>query len=132
MIIVECFMSVLIKLYALSVFSRDIIALNIDFSEKKYSNYQKCKTYHKALLRFTIINKQKVSQNLGQFFEFVQRLVDRGNLLQHFIFLGSKESKLNVWRLVHTVLLDCDTHPPHVVCCFFLYSITDVELLIHS
>ena len=34
--------------------------------------------------------------------------------------------------LVHIVLLDCDTHPPHVLCCYFIYSITDVELPIHS
>ena len=41
MIIGECFMSVLIKLYVLSVFSSDIIALNINFSEKKIVLNQK-------------------------------------------------------------------------------------------
>ena len=45
-------------------------------------------------------------------------------------FFCSEESILNVGRFVNLVLLDCDTHPPHVVCCDFIYSITDVELLI--
>ena len=46
--------------------------------------------------------------------------------------LCSEESNLKVGWLAHVVLLDCDTHPPHVVRCYFIYSITDVELLIHS
>ena len=130
-------MSISIKMYTLSDFSSDIIAQNIDFSEKKkfWTNnvfITKHAKHHKALLRFTIINKHKASQKLGQFFEFVQSIVDIGNLFQCFILFCSEESNLIVGRLVHTVLLDCDTHPPHNVCCYFIYSITDVELLIHS
>ena len=68
-----------------------------------------------ALLRLKIINKHK----------FI------GNLLQVFIILCSEESNLNVGWLLHTVFLDCDTHSPHVVCCSFIYSFTDVEHLIH-
>ena len=44
-----------------------------------------------------------------------------------------KESNLNEGRLVnvHTVLPDCDTHPPYVVFCYFIFSNTNIELLIH-
>ena len=109
-------MSISIKLYVLSDFSSDIIALNI----------------HKALLRLTIINKHKVSQYLGQFFEFVQSIVDICNLLQVFIFLCNEESNLNVGWLAHVVLLDCDTHPPHVVRCYVTHFVAVGKLLIHS
>ena len=77
--------------------------------------------HHKAILGLTIINKQVVSRNLGQFIEFIQSIV----------FLCSEESNLNVGRLVHTVILHCDTLP-QVVCCFFTCYIKDVKLLIHS
>ena len=88
--------------------------------------------HHKALLSFTIINNHRVSQNFGQFLKIIQSSVDIGNLLQVSIFLCSEESNLNVTRLLHSVLLDCDTHPPPVVCCYFLRSMTDIELLIHN
>ena len=70
-------MSIWGKLYVLSDFSSDIIALNTHFSEKKQFSTNnvsitKNTKHHKALLSLTLINKQKVSQYLGQFFEFIQ------------------------------------------------------------
>ena len=52
------------------------------------------------------------------------------NLFQCFIFFCSHESNMKV-ELTQTVLLDCGTHPPLYVSCYFIYSITNVELLIH-
>ena len=89
---------------------------------------------HKALLRFKIINKYKVYQNLGQFFDFVQSIIDIGNLFHSFVLFCSEESNLNVGRFVNIALLAWDTvtHTLLFVCCYFIYSITDVALLIHS
>ena len=81
-------------------------------------------------MRLTTIDQHKVSQNLGQFFELIQSIFDIGNLLQVFIFLCSQESNLNIGWPVDIVFLDCDTRPPHVVFCYFIYSFTDVELLV--
>ena len=80
-------MSISIKLFVLSNSSSDIIALNIHFSEKKQFltnniSITKDAKHHKALLRLTIINKHKVSQYLGQFFEFIQSIVDTSFLLE--------------------------------------------------
>ena len=69
---------------------------------------------------FSVINSQSsfhVTGNLGQFSEFIQSVVDIVNLFHCFILFCSEESNLNVWWLVHSVLHDCDTHPPRVVCC---------------
>ena len=104
-----------------------VLTLKVHFSQKKKQfridiiSIAKQTNHHKALLGPKILNKDKVPQNLGQFFEFIQSYVDIGNLLQPFTFLCSEESNLNVEWFVHTELLDCDNHPPHVVCCYFIY-----------
>ena len=85
-----------------------------------------------ALLRLTVMNKHKVSQNLEKFFHFVQSIVDIGYLFHCFIFIWKKEWYLNVGWFVQIVLLDCDTQLPDIACCYSIYSIRDVELLIHS
>ena len=124
-------MSILIKLYVLSEFFFLFLALNVCFSAKKnvlnqkYFNYQAFKTSQ------SITQQTKVFQDLGEFFDFNQSIIDIGNLLQVSVFLCIEESNLNLGRLVQTVLLECDTHPPHAVCCYFVYSITDVQHLIH-
>ena len=62
-------MSISIILYVLSDFPGDIIALNIQFSEKKiilnqkYFNYQACKTSQNTTEVYNY-NKHKVSGNL--------------------------------------------------------------------
>ena len=70
-------------------------------------------------MNITVLNKHKSSQDLGEFFEFVQRVVDIDNLLEDFVLLRSEESNLNVEWLVHIVLLDCHTHT-----LLFLYVAT--------
>ena len=82
------------------------------------------RTIHlKALLSLTIISKHDIFQLLGEFFDFTQTIVDIGDLLQDFIFLCSEQSNLNVGWFVHTVHLDCYTHPPHIICWNFINSI---------
>ena len=113
-------MSILIRLYVLSGFE----PITFQLPNKK--------KLIKALLRLTVINKHKVSQNLGKFFELVQSIVDIDNLYYCFIFFCSEESYLNVGWFVQIVLFDCGTQPADFVCCYFIYSIRDVELLVHN
>ena len=68
----------------------------------------------------------------SEYFEFVQSINDIGNLLQDFVLLCSEESNLNVGWLVHTVLLDCDTHPSLLVCCYVIHRMTVRKLLLHG
>ena len=75
-------------------------------------------------MNITVLNKHKISQDLGKFFEFVQSIVDIDNLLQDFVLLCSEKSNLNVGWLVHTVLLDCDTHTSLLVCCYVIDRMT--------
>ena len=48
-------------------------------------------------------------------------------MLQPFIFLCSDESNPIVGWFVHNVKTDRDTHPSHVVSCYFIYPFADVE-----
>ena len=51
---------------------------------------------------------------LGQFFEFIQNVVNLGILLQDFSFFCSDGSNPNDGGLFNTVLCDCDTPTPHI------------------
>ena len=105
-----------------------ILALNVHVSDRKkfWTNnvsIAKQAKHHKALLKLTIINKHKPPKILDSSIEFVRSIVDTANLFLCFILFCSEESNLNVWWLVHTVLFDCDTHPPLNVKCYFVYSL---------
>ena len=56
--------------------------------EEEFSSQQKQIT--------TEIVQDEEDEDLGEFFEFVQSIVDIGNLLQDFVLLCIEESNLNV------------------------------------
>ena len=122
LIFVLCVHSILIKLLVSAEFFSNVQCSNSKFmlpTETKQFRVNtisitKPTNHHKALMGLTIINKHEVSQNLRQFFEFIQSLVDIGNSLQPFVSFCSEESNKKVRRLFHTVLLNCDTHPSNV------------------
>ena len=53
----------------------------------------------------TILNKHKVSQNLGQFFEIVQSIDNIGDLFRCFNLFCGEQSNLIVGRFVNIVIL---------------------------
>ena len=97
-----------------------------------YILFNKITKHHKPLLRFTILNKEKDSQKLGQFVEFIPSIVDIGNLYHCFILSCIEKSNLNVGWLVHTVLLDRNTNKPPIVSCYIKHFVAVGKLLIHS
>ena len=80
----------------------------------------------------SVLNKHNVFHNLGQFFEFVQSIVDIGNLFHCFNLFCSEEANLNVGTFVKIVLLDRGTNLPSIVSCYVKHFFTAVKLLIHS
>ena len=97
----------------------------------EYLNNMTILTSLNKILNITVLNKHKISENLGEFFDFVQCIVDIGNLLQDFVLLCSEESNRNEGWLVHTVLLDCDTHPHLLVCCYVIHRMKVRKFLLH-
>ena len=83
-------------------------------------------------MNIIVLNKYKISEDLDDFFEFVQSIVDIGNMIQDFVLLCSEESNLNVGWLVHTVLLDCDKHPSLLVCCYVIHRMTVCKFVLHA
>ena len=82
----------------------------------KYLTY-KTKTKKKTFfLCITVLNKHKVSKNLGQFLELFQTIVDVGNLFQCFTFFCSEGSDLSLSRFVNIVLLNRD-----IVSCLLVF-----------
>ena len=65
-------------------------------------------------LYIAALNKHKIYQELGGFFEFVRSFVDMENLLHDFDLLCSKESLMKVVWLVHPVI--------RAYTLFFLYA----------
>ena len=61
-------------------------------------------------MNLAVLNKHKISEHLGEFFEFVQSIFDIGKLLQDFGLLCSEESNLKVGWLYQDELLDGDAH----------------------
>ena len=78
------------------------------------------------------LNEQKVFQDLDEFFEFVQSILDKGNLLQVFFLLCNEESNLNTGWLVHTVLFDCGTHALPAVCRPAIQCMAISKILFHD
>ena len=56
-------------------------------------------------MNFRVLNKHKISAELGELFEFVEEIVDIGKLLQDFIRFCSEESNLNAAWLVRLYFL---------------------------
>ena len=80
----------------------------------------------------TALNKHKVSQKVGQFFEIVQSIVDIGNLFHCFVLFCSEESNLSVGRFDNIVLLNRDTNLSSFMSCYVIHFVVVGKLLIHS
>ena len=62
-------------------------------------------------MNITVLNKHKISHDLSELFEFVQSIVDIGNMLQDFAVLCSEESNLNEgWLVTLYFLIATHTH----------------------